>query len=149
MLPNAVVSASAEEYEVDGEIVQTLFNPDGGVQGEKESKFAVFVKDRCWLIQTTDHDKAGKSLMARETACTNGTEIYEVEGPPNNGQVSGKCQFSLLQLFDNNGVSRQTAMAVARHTGSSAIPISILIHFGTPQHPKFPAGKRGNLKARA
>jgi hypothetical protein len=63
---------------VDGEIDQTLYSYYGGTQSEKQSKFTVFVNGCSWLIETTDHDKAGKPLSARETGCTNGTVIYEV-----------------------------------------------------------------------
>ena len=73
---------SGAEYELDGEIMQTSFKPDGGVQKLTKSKFTVFVKDCSWLIQTTDQDEAGKPMIARETGCINGTEVYEVQGPP-------------------------------------------------------------------
>jgi len=82
-LLNAAVAVSAAQYEADGEIEQTLFTREGGVQGMTRSKFTVYVKDCSWLIQTTDYDKDGTALRVRETGCTNGAEIYEVAGPYN------------------------------------------------------------------
>jgi hypothetical protein len=79
LLLSAAVTASAAEYEVDGEIVQTIFWHDGNVQLVKRSAFTVFVKGPSWLIHTTDEDLNGEPLV-RETACANGAEIYEVEG---------------------------------------------------------------------
>jgi hypothetical protein len=76
----AVVPVSAGEYEVDGEIEQTLFKMDGAVQLVNRSQFTVFVKDWVWLIRTSGFSGSGKTLIARETACANGAEIYEVEG---------------------------------------------------------------------
>jgi hypothetical protein len=70
--------ALGREYEVDGEIVQTLFKVDGSVQVVRLSKFTVFVRDCSWLIQTTDHDDRGRPLVLRETACLDGAEICEV-----------------------------------------------------------------------
>jgi hypothetical protein len=76
-------SVSAAEYEVEGEIVQTIFNRDGGIRSLQRSKFTVFVRDCAWLIKTLDHTESGIPLITRETACTNGTEVCEVEGPFN------------------------------------------------------------------
>jgi hypothetical protein len=78
--PQAPVGV-AGEYQVDGEIVDTLYKQDGGIQLVQRSKFTVFVKDCSWLIQTTDHDEAGSPTIARETGCANGGEIYQVDGP--------------------------------------------------------------------
>ena len=89
MTAATAVSGWAAEYEVDGEIVQTAFRQDGGAQLVTRSKFTVFVRDCSWLIQTTDHDEAGKPLVVRETACTNGAEIYEVSWPVVGGNAPG------------------------------------------------------------
>ena len=83
----ASVTVSAAEYELDGEIVQRLFRQDGGVQSVQQVAFAVFVKDCSWLIQTIDHDESGNQFIKRETACVNGTEIYEVDGPANGARI--------------------------------------------------------------
>lgn len=74
------MQVSGVEYEVDGEIIQTNFAQDGGVRSVKRSHFSVFVRDCSWLIQTRDHDEAGKLLLVRETGCNDGKEIDEVEG---------------------------------------------------------------------
>lgn len=78
LLLNGVVTASAAEYEVDGQIEQTLYQRDGGVQSVEQAKFTVFVRDCSWLIQTTFLDKDGKPTFRNETACTNGAQIYSV-----------------------------------------------------------------------
>jgi hypothetical protein len=97
---------SASEYEVRGEIVQTLFKDDGGVQSIQRSSFTVFVRDCSWLIQTTDHDEAGKQFMKRETACLNGAEIYEVDGPPGGANsavgYSGIRAWNVASIVSNN-----------------------------------------------
>ncbi len=79
LLLSAAIRAVAAEYEVDGEIVQTIFWHDGSVQSAKRGTFTVFVKGCSWLIHTVDQDDNGKAIV-RETACANGAEIYEVEG---------------------------------------------------------------------
>src|SRR5438093_1159462 len=71
LLLNTTFTALAGEYEVDGEIAQTLFKHDGSVQLVRRSTFTVFVRDCSWVIQTTDHDENGTPLISRETACTN------------------------------------------------------------------------------
>jgi hypothetical protein len=89
LLLNGVVSASAAEYEVDGQIEQTLFKRDGSVQLDMKSKFTVFVNDCSWLIQSSILDKAGKPLTLNETACTNGGLIYSVGGRVDRDHVQG------------------------------------------------------------
>ena len=79
LLLNGVVTVSAAEYEVDGQIEQTLYNWDGSVQSVEQAKFTVFVRDCSWLIQTTYLDKDGKPFAIDETACTNGGLIYSWE----------------------------------------------------------------------
>jgi hypothetical protein len=105
-LLNLVFSVSATEYEVDGEIVQTVFRQDGGVQSTQLSSFTVFVKDCSWLIQTIDHDEAGKQLLKRETACVNSAEIYEVDGPPvranATGGHAGGRSWNVASIVSNN-----------------------------------------------
>lgn len=89
LLQSLIFTLSAAEYEVDGEIVQTLFKMDGNVQSIQRSKFTVYVRDCAWLIKTADHDETGNLLTTRETACTNGAEIYEVAGTANWAALNG------------------------------------------------------------
>jgi hypothetical protein len=102
----SVVASSAEEYEVDGEIMQTLFKSDGSVQEVTRGKFTVFVKDCSWLIQTTDHDESGMPLIVRETACTNGSEIYEMQRRIDHentvGAPGGVRSLSVATIVSNN-----------------------------------------------
>src|SRR5208283_2877624 len=77
-LLSVAVTASAVEYEVDGQIEQTLFKMDGSVQSVEQAKFTVFVRDCSWLIQTTFLDKDGNPFSRNETACPNGALIYSV-----------------------------------------------------------------------
>ena len=72
--------ASAAEYEVDGQLEQRIYNLDASVGALEKSQFTVFVKDCSWLIRTTQSDTNGKPVGATETACVNGTEIYQVSG---------------------------------------------------------------------
>ena len=83
VLLDHLVVLSASDYEVDGEIAQTLFKRDGSVQLVTRSRFTVYVRDCSWLIKTIDHDEDGTPLIAGETSCTNGAEVYEVVGPFN------------------------------------------------------------------
>src|ERR1017187_9997778 len=69
---------SAAQYEVDGQIEQTLYKMDGSVQSEGKTPFTVFVNDASWLIQTTNLDVDGNPLTVVETASTNGGVIYSV-----------------------------------------------------------------------
>jgi hypothetical protein len=59
---------SATEYEVQGEIFQSAFKPDGNIQHREFSQFSVFVRDCSWLIQMTECDESGKPLSKREVA---------------------------------------------------------------------------------
>ena len=85
--------ASATEYEVDGRIEQTEFNHDGTIRKHTASEFTVYVRDRSWLIHSTDFNPDGVPVYARETGCPNQTEVYEVAGKPNHGFV-GFAQWS-------------------------------------------------------
>jgi hypothetical protein len=91
----AVILASASfhrvfavEYEVDGQLEQTIYKQDGSVGSARKGQFTVYVKDCSWLIRTTDLDKVGKPGAIRYTACVNGTEIYELSGPPDDGRTT-------------------------------------------------------------
>jgi hypothetical protein len=66
------------------------------------SKFTVFVKDCSWLIQTTDHDEAGKALVERETACANGAEVYEVQRPPSGNSTEARRSGNYATIVSNN-----------------------------------------------
>jgi len=76
----AVFAASAAEYEVDGEIVQTAFKMDGSIRDAYRGTFTVFVDGCSWLIQMTNQDGNGKPYSWSETAFTNGGEIYALGG---------------------------------------------------------------------
>lgn len=105
LLQGAIISASASEYEVDGLIEQTIYEPDGSAGTPRKSQFTVFVKDCSWLIRTTQSDTNGKPVSASETACVNGTEIYQVSGPVDGGNaVIGQNPRFLNQalVFSNN-----------------------------------------------
>ncbi len=104
--PATPVRATGGEYEVDGEIVQTSFDQGGGVGSVQRGKFTVFVKDCSWLIQTIDHDENGEPLVQRETACTNGAEIYEVVTGVRNKNADGNprlgSSFSVGSIISND-----------------------------------------------
>lgn len=88
LLLGIVVKVSAAEYEVDGQIEQTLYERDGSVATLQKSQFTVFVRDCSWLIRTTQNDTNGRPVTARETACVNGTEIFEVSGRADYGNTA-------------------------------------------------------------
>jgi hypothetical protein len=112
VLAGAVVRASADEYEAAGEIEQTLFKADGGVQLIKRSRFTVFVKSSSWLIETIDHDESGKPLIARETGCVNGGEVHEVSGRVKEQAVPGgnrpRGSWNVASVVSNNVPVGQT-----------------------------------------
>jgi hypothetical protein len=105
-------SVLAAEYEVDGQIDQTLFKPDGSVQLDTKSKFTVYVKDCSWLIQSIILDAAGKPLTLNETACTNGQVIYSVGGRINKDAVhggrNGAAALNHAYIYSNNVPVGQT-----------------------------------------
>ena len=106
LLLNPIAVVTAAEYEVDGEIEQTLYKMDGSVQLEEHSKFTVFVRDCSWLIQTALLDKDGKPFLKNETACTNGTLICSVEGgvEKNNAPRGGRgtSGLTVANTYSNN-----------------------------------------------
>ena len=108
----AVIAVSAEEYEVDGQIEQTIFKMDGSVQVDTKSKFTVFVNDCSWLIQTTVLDAAGKPVSLNETACTNGGLIYSVGGRIDKDNVpggrNGVSGWNYAKIYSNNVPVGQT-----------------------------------------
>jgi hypothetical protein len=65
LLFSGITTVKATEYEVDGVIEQTIYSQDGDVQSQQRSKFTVYVKNCSWLIDTTDHDKAGNFLTTK------------------------------------------------------------------------------------
>jgi hypothetical protein len=82
-LLGAFARASAAQYEVEGQIAQTIYKADGSVQSEQTNRFAVYVNDCSWLIQATNLDEDGTPLNVSETASTNGGVIYSVIVPAN------------------------------------------------------------------
>ena len=106
LLPGMVVRVSAAEYEVDGQIEQTLYSWDSSVQSVEQAKFTVFVRDCSWLIQTTFLDDNGKPVFRNETACTNGALIYSVgvDLDKNNapGGRRGISDYNVANVHSNN-----------------------------------------------
>jgi hypothetical protein len=100
-----VAVASSTEYEVDGELTQTIFEPNGRAQLENQCKFTVYVKGCSWLIQTRWYESSWKRELLRETGCINGTEIYEVFGPVDRSPV-GKSHliqpWNMAEMISNN-----------------------------------------------
>lgn len=96
---------SATDYELDGVLEQTIYNRDGSVATFHKSQFTVFVRDCAWLIRTTQNDTNGKPVVASETACVNGAEIYQVSGRMDAGSATaGRGSRSLNQalIVSNN-----------------------------------------------
>ena len=69
----------ASEYEVDGQLTQTI-NRLGGVKLHATASFKVFVRNCGWLIETMETNELG-SVSRVEIGSTNGSEIYECERP--------------------------------------------------------------------
>jgi hypothetical protein len=110
LLLGLAMRISAAEYEVDGHIEQTIYNFNGSIGAVEKSKFTVYVKDCSWLIKTTQSDTNGNPIVGGETACVNGSEIYEVIGP-----VDGENA-----VIGHNSRSYNTASIV-----SNNIPVSM------------------------
>ena len=106
LLLGTFVKTSAAQYEVDGQIEQTLYKMDGSVQSEGKSRFTIFVKDCSWLIQTTNLDAEGKPLTVNETACTNGGVIYSLGVTINkdnlNGGLNRAAAMNFANIYSNN-----------------------------------------------
>jgi hypothetical protein len=77
-------SAGEYQYEIDGAIEQTSFNPrDGAPQYGLKARFTVFVRGSNWLIDTTE-EKEGRTTrtsLRRQIGSTNGAEIFEIVAP--------------------------------------------------------------------
>jgi len=73
-------SSFASEYEVDGQVSQTLMRQNG-TNLSATASFTVYVRDSGWLIKTIETNEIG-GIASREVGSTNGTEIYECEGRP-------------------------------------------------------------------
>lgn len=103
LLVNTAAVVSGAEYEVDGQIDQTIFKQDGTVQKVRKATFTVFVSSCSWLIQTIDLDNSGKPIMKDETACTNGQVIYEVdELIANDAARNGRGPRNFAYTWSNN-----------------------------------------------
>jgi hypothetical protein len=83
LLLGALVKTSAAQYEVEGQIEQTIYKADGTSQLEQTNRFTVFVNDCSWLIQATNFDESGQPLTVSVTASANGGVIYSVVVPAN------------------------------------------------------------------
>jgi len=77
-LLSAPSTSLGREYEVDGEITQTNFKPDGSVRNVQHSKFTVSVKDCSWLIQTTNLDQGGNRLSDVVTSHAGTNQVCSV-----------------------------------------------------------------------
>ena len=104
--------ASAAEYEVDGQIEQKIYNMDGSVGADEKGQFTVFVKACAWLIETTELDKSGKTEGIRQTACVNGTEVYEVWSPFRNASAGAN-----RSSFWNDGLIVSNNIPVGQNDG--------------------------------
>jgi hypothetical protein len=76
-----ITKVPAVEYEVDGQLEQTIYKWDYSVATFHQYQFTVYVRDCAWLIRATVNGANGKPVSASETACVNGTEIYQLSGP--------------------------------------------------------------------
>ena len=74
-----VFSSLASEYEVDGNVSQTISTYNGGTLHATTS-FTVAVRGCGWLIGTMETNEIG-GVIRREIRSTNGAEIYECEHP--------------------------------------------------------------------
>ena len=81
-------SSMASEYEVDGNVNQTMLEFNGA-KLHATASFTVFVRDCGWLIQTMETNEIG-GVSRREIGSTNGTEIYEYEQPLGKVQATHK-----------------------------------------------------------
>jgi hypothetical protein len=105
ILFSAVVTVSAAEYEVEGNIEQAIYKRDGSVATLQKSQFTVFVRDCSWLIRTTQNNTNGKPVAASETACVNGTEIFEVAGRTDNANTGAGQRsppMNMASIVSNN-----------------------------------------------
>jgi hypothetical protein len=98
------ISVPPQQYEVDGEIEQTIYNRNGSVGALEKSQFTVFVKDSSWLIHCYILDKVGKPVSVAEIACTNGEEIYSVGGRINNDNGSHAVRSWNTAYIDRNNI---------------------------------------------
>ena len=98
-----LVKTSAAQYEVDGQIEQTIYKLDGSVQSKSKSQFTVFVNDCSWLIRTTNFDVNGTPLKVNETASTNGGVIYSLDLPFNkNTPIGGVSIWNEANIYSND-----------------------------------------------
>lgn len=108
LLFGVVAKTSAAQYEVEGQIEQTIYNMDGSTHSQTKSWFTVHVNDCSWLIQETNVDADGQTLRLIETASTNGGLIYSVAVPINQRSAAvgpfGGGSTTLMQanIYSNN-----------------------------------------------
>jgi hypothetical protein len=86
---NLAIFASAAEYEVDGNVTQTMVKLNGD-KLHASASFTVFVRDCGWLIQTLETNEFG-GVHRREIGSTNGVEIYECEFPFEEGEPGARA----------------------------------------------------------
>lgn len=81
--------SSAYEYEVDGQVNQTMIRFNG-TNLHASASFTVYVRDCGWMIKTVETNESG-GIIDREIGSTNGTEIFECTGGlgglPRMGQI--------------------------------------------------------------
>ena len=74
------MSFDAKEYEVEGVINEEIF---GTFPGKLKAEFKVQVKDRAWLIETTELERTRGSLRSQRAGTANSTEICTLNVPIN------------------------------------------------------------------
>jgi hypothetical protein len=74
------MSFDAKEYEVEGVINEKIF---GTFPGKLKAEFKVQVKDRAWLIETTELERTRGSVRSQRAGTANSTEICTLNVPIN------------------------------------------------------------------
>jgi hypothetical protein len=118
MAMNFAFYSSASEYEVDGQLTQTI-NGLNGAKLHAAASFKVFVRGCGWLIETMETNELG-AVIHREIGSTNGTEIYECEQGLGYMKSSGSLTNSSLSV---GPVFRQSSMPMLAVMVSNNVPI--------------------------
>jgi hypothetical protein len=108
-----LLSARATEYELQGNIQQTIFQRNGK-RLQYTNEFAIYVRDSAWLIATIEHGDRGE-VWRREIGSTNGSEICELILPldSTDGPAGAKRSLPFRQGF----ISRSTVPVDRLDTG--------------------------------
>jgi len=81
--PIGSMSFDAKEYEVEGVIEEDIFSSFRSFPGKLKAEFKVQVRDRAWLIETTELVRTRGSLRSQRAGTANSTEIYTLNVPIN------------------------------------------------------------------